>query len=467
MLGAGREGKRVSGLSVFFEPKGVALIGARSSPGFGYGIPLVLKRHGWAARTFLVNPRGGELHGMKVYGSLDDVEGPVDLAVVVVPARSVPGVMRDIGRRGIRHAIVESAGFAETGTGGAALQEEAMAEAREHGIRVIGPNCVGVVNTANGFSTVEVIDEAMNPGSTAIIAQSGVFGAVMLDMLHEYRLHVSKAVTLGNRVDVGEPEVLEYLRRDPQTAVVMMYLEGAADGRGLLETLKRTTREKPVLVLKSGRSPEGRHATASHTASISGEDEVYDAVFRQAGAVRAGSLEELVEMARVFSALPLPRGGRLAIVTSSGSLGVMAADAAVSRGLEVPALGAETARRVTRGAPSWMNVRNPVDVGPSAQFPSALAAVLEDPDVDMVLAITVMPYAIFRIVTGRGSTGVNWFGDIRGIHAKRPAKPLAVCAVGHHDFIERMREISGPAVPVFASPEPAVRALAALRSYAR
>ncbi len=467
MRPAGRKGGSAPGLSVFFEPEGVALIGARSSPGFGYGIPLVLERHGWAARTYLVNPRGGDLHGMKVYGSIDDVEGSVDLAVVVVPARSVPGVMDDIGRKGIRHAIVESAGFAETGAGGAALQEEVMAAAREHGIRVIGPNCVGVVNTANGFSTVEVIDEAMNPGSTAIIAQSGVFGAVMLDMLHEHRLYVSKAVTLGNRMDVGEAEVLEYLRADPQTTVVMMYLEGAADGRELLEALESTAREKPVLVLKSGRSPEGRRATASHTASISGEDALYDAAFRQSGAVRADSLEELVEMARAFSALPLPRGGRLAIVTSSGSLGVLAADTAVSRGLVVPALGAETARRITLGAPAWMNVRNPVDVGPSTQFPAALAAVLEDPGIDMVLAITVMPYAIFRAVTGRGSTGVNWFGDISGIYAERSAKPLAVCAVGHHDFIERMREISGPAVPVFASPEPAVKALAALRSYAR
>lgn len=461
-----REGDS-SDLSTFFEPRGVAIIGARSTPGFGYGIPIVLQVRGWGDRTFLVNPRGGELHGMKVYRSLDEVDGQVDLAIIIVPAPSVPQVMRDVGRKGIRHAIVESAGFAETGPEGALLQEAALEAAREYGIRVIGPNCVGVVNSSNEFSTVEVIEEAMEQGSTAIIAQSGVFGAVMLDMLHEFWLHISKAVTLGNRMDIDESDMLEYFRTDPATRVIMMYLEGAADGRALLDVLARTAREKPVLVLKSGRSREGREATASHTASMSGEDEIYDAVFKQTGAIRAGSLEELVEMARVFSTQPLPRGRRLAIITSSGSLGVMATDTAVSCGLEVPDLSEATAQRVTENAPGWMNVRNPIDVGPSAQFPIALVAALEDPEIDMVLAITVLPYAIFRVVTSRGSTGENWFGKIGEIRAAQPDKPLAVCAVGHHDFIERMREISGASVPVFASPEPAVRALAALHTYAK
>ena len=454
-------------LSTFFEPRGVAIIGARSTPGFGYGIPLVLKHNGWEDRVALVNPRGGDLHGMKVYTSLSEVKIPVDLAVIIVPAPSVAGVMRQVGESGIRHAVIESAGFAETGDEGKKLQDAAREAAAERGIRVIGPNCVGVVNTRNKFSTVEVIDEAMEPGSTAIIAQSGVFGAVMLDMLHEYWLHISKAVTLGNRMDLDECDMLEHLRTDPSTCAVMMYLEGAADGRRLRETLSRITPEKPVLVLKSGRTSVGRRATASHTASLSGEDATYDAVFRQTGAVRATSLEELVEMARVFSTQPLPKGNRLAVITSSGSLGVMACDTAVSSGLEVPDISEVTRKRVSEGAPGWMNVRNPTDVGPSAQFPVALAAALEDPGIDMVLAITVLPYAIFRVVTGKGSTGENWFGHIERIKKDCPPKPLAVCAVGHHEFLERMRTISGPSVPVFAAPEPAVKALASLHDYAR
>src|SRR5450756_1919220 len=168
---------------------------------------------------------------LKVYERIADVPDPVDLAVVIVPAKAVPGVIDEIGARGIRHVIVESAGFAEIGDAGRALQDEALGVARKHGIRVIGPNCVGVVNAANRFTTVEVIDEALEPGSTAIIAQSGVFGNVLLDLLPEFLLPISKAVTLGNRMDINECDVLEHLRLDPVTRVIMMYLEGAADGR--------------------------------------------------------------------------------------------------------------------------------------------------------------------------------------------------------------------------------------------
>ncbi len=453
------------GLMTFFEPRGVAVIGARGSPGFGYGIPLVLKRNGWGDRLFLVNPRGGMLHGMKLHRSIEDVPGEVDLAVIIVPAPSVVEVLDRVGSRGIRHAIIESAGFAETGPEGRKLQDAALEAARRHGIRVIGPNCVGVVNTANRFSTIEVIDEAMERGSTGIIAQSGVFGAIMLDMLHEHQLYVSKAVTLGNRVDVDECDMLDLFCDDPSVSVIMMYIEGTADGSKLRQSLHRLAGIKPVLVLKTGRSARGREATLSHTASLSGEDDVYRGILRQFGAARAESLEELIEMARVFATQPPPAGRHLAVITSSGSLGVMATDTAVARGLEVPELSRDTARRVLEGSPGWMNVRNPIDVGPSAQFPVALKAALEDPAIDMVLAITVLPYAIFRAVTAKGSTGENWFGDIGAIKAANPGKPLAVCAVGHQDFVRRMRALSGTSVPVFVSPEPAVKALASLYEY--
>lgn len=452
-------------LGTFFEPKGVALVGARSSPGFGYGTPIVLKRQGWADRLFLVNPRGGELHGMKVYKSLADVPRPVDLAVIIVPAPAVPGVLEEAGRIGISHAIIESAGFAEVGPEGKDLQDEALETARRGGIRVIGPNCVGVVNTSNKFSTVEVIDEAMVPGPVAVIAQSGVFGTVLLDMLHHYGLTISKAVTLGNRMDVTESDVLDYFREDPDTRVVMMYLEGAADGRRLRESLAAITPDKPVLVLKTGRTAAGMAATASHTASLSGEDQMYDALFAQTRTVRADTLEELVEMSRVFATQELPKGKRLGIVTSSGSLGVMATDTAVARGLEVADLSEFAREKIQARAPAWMNVRNPVDVGPSPLFAVALEALLEDPGIDLVLAITVLPYVIFKTVTLKGSDGKTWFGDLAAIRAKYPGKPFVQCSVGHHEFVDRMKQISGPSVPVFVAPEPAVKALAALYKY--
>ncbi len=452
-------------LRPFFEPEGVAIVGARSKMGFGYGIPIILEGQGWGDRIRLVNPSGGELHGLPVYTSVADVPGPVDLAVVLTPAAVVPKMLDEIGKRGIRHAIIESAGFSEVGDAGEELQREAAAIARGHGMRVIGPNCVGLVNTANGFSTVEIIEEAFTPGPVSIIAQSGVFGNCLLDMLHQFRLYVAKAVTLGDRMDITECDVLEYLAGDPDTGAIMMYLEGAADGLRLKETLEAVTRVKPVMVLKSGRTPAGRAATVSHTGSLSGEDALYEAVFTQTGTIRAGNLEGLVEMGRIFSTQPPPAGNRLGIVTGSGSLGVMATDTAVSYGLAMPPLPGRIAERMRQEAPAWMNVKNPLDVGPSWLFPKALEALLEDPDVDMVLAITIIPYSVFRELKKMGFDGRGWFGDIAALKEAHPAKPLVVCAVGHSDFVTHMAEVAGLSVPIYASPEPAARALASLYYY--
>jgi acyl-CoA synthetase (NDP forming) len=455
----------VDNLKTFFEPKGVALVGARHSGGFGYGIPMVLKRQGWGERLYLVNPSGGELHGLPVYKNLADVPDPVDLAVVIVPAPAVPGVLEEIARRGIRHTVVESAGFAEVGEAGRSLQDGARRVAREHGMRVIGPNCVGVVNSANRFSTVEIADEAFTPGSTSIIAQSGVFGNVLLDMLPEYELFVAKAATLGNRMDVDECDMLEYLGDDEATRIIMMYLEGTADGHRLRRVLESVSAKKPVLVLKTGRTEAGKAATASHTASLSGTDSLYDAVFDQTGVVRAQNLEELVETARVFATQPLPKGPRLGIVTSSGSLGAMATDAAVSKGLVLPPLSEGAVSEMRDAAPDWMNVKNPLDVGPSPLFQKAMTTMLEDPDVDMVIAVAIIPYVIFKELTRRGYQAEAWFGDFSAIHEAVPEKPFVVCAVGHSEFVRAMRKLAGTKVPVFVSPEPAARALGALYNY--
>ncbi len=453
-------------LRPFFEPQGVVLVGATRTPGFGYGIPLVLQRQGWADRVSLVNPAGGTLHGMPLYPELSDVPDPVDLAVILMPARLVPDALRQVGARGIRHAVIESAGFAEIGSEGADLQRAALQAAQEAGVRVIGPNCVGVVNTANAFTTVEVVPEALHPGPVAIIAQSGVFGNILLDDLPERGVFISKAVTLGNRLDVNECDVLEYLHADPDSRVIMMYLEGAADGRRLVATLKKVCRDKPVLILKGGRTAVGRAATASHTASLSGEDALYDAAFKEAGAIRAESLDELIDLVRVFASQPLPAGNRLSILTGSGSLGVLASDRAASLGLELPDLAAATVARVKEGAPAWMNVRNPLDTGPSGLFGTALAALMDDDATDMVLPIVVLPYAVFSYFESLGLTAAMYFGDIAAVRRLRPDKPLVACVVGNDRFAASVGAISGEETPIFRSPEPAARALAALASYA-
>jgi len=455
----------VQGLRPFFEPRGVVIVGARRSPGFGFVLPLALQRQGWGDRLFLVNPAGGELHGMPLYPRVADVPGDPDLAVIIVPAESVPRTLEEIAIRGIRHAVIESAGFAEVGGEGIARQELLRETASRLGVRVIGPNCVGVVNTANRFSTVEVVEEALTPGPVGVIAQSGVFGNILLDGLHQRGVFISKAVTLGNRLDVDECEVLEFFLRDLDTKLVMMYLEGAADGRRLVATLRRVTRVKPVLVLKSGRTGEGRQATASHTGSMSGEDDLYDAAFRQAGAVRAGTLDELIDLARVFSTQPLPAGNRLGIATSSGSLGALATDAAAEAGLKIPSLSRDTERRVRSIAPRWMNVRNPLDVGPSGAYLAAMQALLEDPGIDMVLSIMVMPFAVFREFTVRGVSVKDFLGSATELRELAPHKPLVACSLGDRGFLEDLDRALGPGIPVLHSPERAARALAALHHY--
>jgi acyl-CoA synthetase (NDP forming) len=449
----------------FFEPKGVVFVGARHSPGFGYGLPKEMKRLGWGDRLYLVNPSGGELHGMTLYKSVADVPGEADLAVVIVPARFVPETLTEIGERGIKHVVIESAGFSEIGERGRKLQEQAKETAARYGIRIIGPNCVGLINTTNRFSTVEIIDEAFTPGPVAVIAQSGVFGNILLDDLHQRGLYISKAVTLGNRMDIDECDVLEYLHNDPDTRLIMMYLEGAADGRRLVNTLSRVTRDKPVLVLKSGRTGAGRAATASHTGSMSGEDNLYEAVFAQTGTIRADSLDELVDMVRVFSTQPLPRGNRLGIVTSSGSLGALATDAAVAAGLVLPELARSSEDKVRQLAPEWMNVKNPLDVGPSGQYHLALTAMKEDPGVDMIISIVVIPFAVFREFMALGVSMKDFLGDTASLRDLAPEKPLIICSIGDKGFIESMDEAIGPQVPVLTSPESAARSLAALYRY--
>ena len=456
-------------LQNFFEPQAVAVVGARRSFGFGYGIPLFLQKHGWGDRLYLVNPVGGKLHGQTVYRRVPDVPGPVDLAIVIVPAGSVPGVMEEIGEAGIRSVIIETAGFAETGKAGLALQEKVKAIAAGYRMRVIGPNCVGVVNTENKFCSVELIEESLTPGPLSIIAQSGVFGNILLDHLYQYGLLISKAVTLGNRMDIDESDVLDYLDRDPMTRVIMIYLEGTADGRRLMTPLARVTKKKPVLVLKSGRTEAGKRATASHTGSLSGQDDIYRAAFAQAGAIRAETLSQLIDLARIFTTQPLAKGNRLGIITTSGSLGALATDVAVSNGLAVPPLSSSMVNQI-RGkeiSPDWMNLKNPLDIGPSAIYGRLLPLLLADPEIDMVLAIMVIPYAPVITLKGAGFAMRDWFGDIASIREQHPDKPLVGVVVGHPELLNDIVSISGRSVPVFASPESAAKALAILWSYSK
>jgi acetyltransferase len=363
--------------------------------------------------------------------------------------------------------IIESAGFAEVGERGKALQDRVKAIGRRYGMRLIGPNCVGVVNTENKFSSVELLEESLHPGTLSIIAQSGVFGNILLDHLLQYDLSISKAVTLGNRVDVDESDVLEYLDRDPTTRVIMVYLEGTSNGRRLMESLARVNKKKPILILKSGRTGAGKQATASHTGSLSGEDDIYGAAFKQSGAIRTETLSQLIDLARVFTTQPLPKGNRLGIITTSGSLGALATDVAVSGGLVLPPLSPSMTRKIRKISAAWMNVRNPLDIGPSGIFGEVLPMLFAEPGIDLVLSIMVIPHVAIRHFKSAGITSKEWFGDVGSVRQRYPDKPLIGVVVGHPEFVENIQSLCGPAIPVFTSPEPAAQALVELWRYSK
>lgn len=453
------------GIVTFFEPKGVVIVGARSSRGFGYGVPLILQTRGWGDRLYMVNPKGGELHGKPLYKRVADVPDPVDLAIVLVPASHVPKVLREIGERGIRHVIIETAGFGEAGDEGKVLQVEIKKAQVEAKLRVIGPNCIGLVNNSNGFCSAEILPEAFAPGNIGIIAQSGVFGNILLDKFCLMNLNISKAITLGNRLDVNECEILEYLHQDPATEVIVLYLEGAADGRRLREVMAKVTADKPVLVLKSGRTAQGKLATASHTGSLSGEDHLYNGMFGQTGAIRAEGLTELIALARMFSTQPLPRGNRLGVVTGSGSMGALATDMAVDSGLQLLPPSEATVSKVKEVSPGWMNIKNPLDVGPSGIFQQSITALVQDEGMDMVLGIVTIPHAPYSMMAQEGNPALMIYGDLKAIRALAPEKPFVFAVVAHDQIRDDIIEIVDPKTPVFDNPEIAVTALAMMWQY--
>jgi len=450
-------------LKKFFEPTTLALVGATRTPGFGYGIPKFLKRRGWLDKTFLVNPKGGEIEGRKVYKSIAAIPAEIDLAVIIVPASAVKQAVIDLGRKGVKAAIIESAGFAELGDGGRRLQEEVLAAAKEYGMRLLGPNCVGVVNTENKFATIEVMDPAFNPGRVAIIAQSGVFGNILLDHLPEVGLKISKVATLGNKIDLDEADFLDYFSEDDQTRVILIYQEGVKDGRRLLSALKKSCEKKWVVILKSGSTPLGSKATLSHTGSLSGEDAIYDGAFRQAGAVRANSLEEMIDLAQVLSTQPrLGRGKKVGVVTSSGSLGALTADALFREGLELAEWSEATLDKIRRLAPGYLNVKNPLDTGPSGIFKDAVEAVFEDPNPDGFIFIPVVPFAAVSLWKDLGFNALTWLGDWKVFRQKAKHKPAIAVLLGAKEWTEDLKSMVGEEIACVSSPENAAKALACL-----
>lgn len=381
-------------MKLLFEPASVAVVGASNDRSkWGYRVFSNIINGGFEGRVYPVNPGSSEVLGHKAYPRVTDIPEVPDLVVIVVPPPAVPGVMRDCAAKGVKVAVVITAGFAEVGGEGEKLQQEIVSIARSAGIRFVGPNCLGILNPAHKLHP-QMPSEFARPGPLAIVSQSGNIMNTLSRMIDSRGYGLSKAVSIGNQADIRAEDYLEYLAQDPQTKVILCYIEGFKDGARFFRIAKEVSKQKPIIMLKAGETPAGAKAAHSHTASLAVPDAIIQAMCRQAGIIRVSELDELVDTGIAFLRQPLPRGRRVAIITGGGGWGVLTADACAKLGLEVVTLPPETIQELDAFMPPWWNRGNPVDfVGgtPRENHLKVVEALLRCPVVDGVIALGLMP----------------------------------------------------------------------------
>ncbi|MHB8844853.1 MAG: acetate--CoA ligase alpha subunit [Nitrospirota bacterium] len=446
-------------LSALFEPRSIAVIGASADPKkVGHAVLNNLIRFGYQGGLYPVNPSGGEILGRQACAKIADLPEPPDLAVIVIPAKFVPAALHECADAGISAAIVISAGFKEAGAEGTRLELELAAIGRDRGIRVLGPNCLGLINTANSMNATFAAD-MLPTGSIGFFSQSGAMGIAIMDWAIGNGIGFSKFVSLGNKADLSETDMIAYLADDPATSIILGYIEDVVDGRRFLEKAREATRKKPVILLKSGGTEAGARAASSHTGALAGSDTAFNAAFRQTGVIRASGVEELFETAMTFSGGKLPKGNRLVIVTNAGGPGILAADTAERLGVKLPQLTKETVANLVPKLPPSASVFNPVDLigdATSERYAAALEAVVGDPNCDGVLVI----------LTPQAMTDV----DATAGHVIRVAqttdKPVLASFMGAQRVRGAAELFKQASLPNFSYPETAVRAFRKLVEYA-
>jgi len=449
-------------LDPLLRPDSVAVIGAsRRRQTIGQQILDNVLSHGFTGPVYPVNPNARSVHSVRAYPSVDALPETPDLAVIVVPKMGVIPVARECAAAGVGAVVVITAGFREVGGEGVQREEELTRLVRESGMRMVGPNCMGVISASPEISLNATFAPTMPPrGRIAMMSQSGAMGVTILDYAAEYGIGVSQFVSVGNKPDVSGNDLLEYWREDDEVGVVLMYLENFGNPRKFTRIARQVTRNKPVLAVKAGRSAAGARAASSHTGALTAADAATDALFAQCGVLRVDTVEELFATAMAFGNAPLPGGPNVAVVTNAGGPGIIIADACEARGLEVPSLSAETRRRLQSRLPEEASVANPVDMIASAtaeDYRNALEVVLEDPGVDAVIAAFVPPMGIEAEDVSRAITDV----------AEGDEKPVMAVLMGREGLPQGMAELREASIPGYIFPESAARALSAMNRYRR
>lgn len=460
-------------LDAIFSPESVAIIGASNTPGkVGHDIFDNILRGGFKGTLYPVNPKAKSILSVKTFPTINDIVDNVDLSIIILPPRPCLEAVKESIKKGVKGIVIVSAGFREVGGEGLEIENEIVSLCRAANVRLVGPNCLGVINPVPDVSLNASFSKRMPAcGNISFISQSGALCAAVLDFAADRDFGFSKFISIGNKADVDELDLLLYLHEDLNTAVIILYLEELRKGPEFIEAVKKITsghRPTPVLIIKSGRTSAGAQAAASHTGALAGTEAVYDAIFKQAGIIRADSIAELFDFANAFaykheSALgkakrKIPSGKRVAIVTNAGGPGILATDMTISSDLELAKFSQETIDELASCLPSMANIHNPVDVigdAPSDRYEKALSAVIRDDGVDGALVILTPQSMTDALGTAEAVVRV----------ARRSAKPILCCFMGVVDVSPGVKYLQEHGYPVYKFPEDAAKALGALYKY--
>lgn len=449
-------------VDAFFHPRSVAVIGASRRRGTISGEVLHnIMSYEFNGPVYPVNPTSPVVQSMVSYPSVADIPGPVDLAVVVVPASHVLDVARQCAQKGVRAMVVISAGFAESGEEGRILQEELVSICRNGGMSLIGPNCMGIISTDRDVRlNATFAPVPAPPGGIGFMSQSGGLGLAIMDHAGSMGLGLSTFVSVGNKADISGNDLVSYWETDPATELILLYLESFGNPRNFSRIARRVARSKPIVVVKSGRSAAGARATSSHTgALIAASDVTVDALFKNSGVIRTDTLEEMFDVAALLSSQPAPRGRRVGILTNAGGPGILCADACAAEGLEVPSFAAETQARLRQLLPAEASITNPVDMIASAthrQYREAMEILGGDPGIDAIIVIFIPP-----LITRAEDVASAIIDGARSLDGTKPVLTVFMQSRGVPDEL-RSADIR---VPSYSFPENAARALARVANY--
>jgi acetyl coenzyme A synthetase (ADP forming)-like protein len=448
-------------LDFFFKPGRVAVIGASRHPReVGHVIFRNFLEGKFKGEVFPVNPKADALLGRKCFPSILKIPGRIDLAVISVPAAIVPKVLAECGKKRVKAVIIISGGFKEIGN--QELENSVKEVLKKYKIRCVGVNCLGVFDPYSGVDTVFLPSyklERPGKGNIAFITQSGAVGSVILDWMAMKNYNLSKFVSYGNATDIDETDLIDYMVHDRRTKVICVYLEGVNEGRRFFEIAKRHAKRKPIIILKAGKTEQGSHAVSSHTGSLAGSRQIYDAVFKQSGIIQARDLEQIFDFARILSTQPKPSGGKVQVITDGGGFGILTVDALVENGLELSSMKPEFIEGMKKQMPPYVVLKNPIDLTGDAtteRYKLAIDAAMEDNSVDMIVVISLfqVPMLTPDIVE-----------VIVEANTKRK-KPMVVVAAGGRYTEVLKKTLEGNGIPTFSYPERAAESLRALYEYA-